>query len=77
MKQPKRGEKPINLLGTFRKARGWTMRDAAERCKVSTSTIMRIEQGEDPQLSVFLRVLRGYDFVGFADELGRLVEVRP
>ena len=73
-KQPKRGEKPVNMLGIFRKARGWTMRDAAKRCGVATSTIMRYEQGEDPRLSVFIKILRGYDFNGFADELERLGE---
>ena len=70
-----KGTGPVNMLGVIRKAKGWTMRDAAKECHVASSTIMRVEQGEDPRASVLLKMLRGYGFAGFADELERLLRL--
>jgi transcriptional regulator with XRE-family HTH domain len=61
-------------LARFRKARGFTQGEAAERAALSRRTVHRAERGENPTLLTVVRLLRVYDRL---DALAALVPADP
>ena len=53
-------------LGTWRRLRGLTVVEVAERADVARSTVLRLEAGEGARLEALLRVARA---LGVLDEL--------
>lgn len=55
----------MKKLGAFikatRKHRRWSLRDLANRCSTSFSTISRIENGEDCQLSALVEIASAFN----------------
>lgn len=53
-------------LGTWRRLRGLTVIDVAERAHIARSTVLRLESGQGASLEALLRVARA---LGVLDEL--------
>ena len=55
----------MTKLGAFikatRKHRRWTLRDMATRCRISHSTINRVENGGDCEVSALIEIARAFN----------------
>ncbi len=58
-------------LGTWRRLRGLTAKEVAERANVATSTVLRLESGRGATLEALLRVARA---LGVLDDIVKALD---
>lgn len=64
-------------LRSLRKARGMTLKDAANRAGLDRTTVSRAEHGDNPTLLTLLRLLRSYGRLGAIESFIPEPQVSP